>query len=190
MELPARRVVTREAAIMHELVHVLFPNANRFLAEGLAIFLQAQIGGNPAFPNFGRPLHAVAREVLNELVPEHASEHLDAVSIAALDDIATPAPLTLQVNANVYGEEPRGQGRIYPLVGSFIQYLIETRNMERFQTIYSQTPLVPGEQGAWPANRWLSVYDCSLSDVEREWKTMISLALRGSVASAAYQGLN
>ena len=70
IEFPAWRVAARKAAIMHELVHVFFPNGNRLLAEGLAILLQAEIGGNPAFPNFGRPLHGLAREVLSKMVPE------------------------------------------------------------------------------------------------------------------------
>ena len=70
MEFPAWKVVAGEAAITHELVHVYFPNGNRFLAEGLAVYLQATIGGNPAFPNFGRPLHEVTRELLHTMVPE------------------------------------------------------------------------------------------------------------------------
>ena len=40
MEFPTWRVASRKAAIMHELVHVFFPNGNRFLAEGLAVHLQ------------------------------------------------------------------------------------------------------------------------------------------------------
>jgi hypothetical protein len=50
MEFPARRVIARNAAILHELAHVYFPNGNRLLAEGFAIYLQGLIGGNPAFP--------------------------------------------------------------------------------------------------------------------------------------------
>src|SRR5262249_53879857 len=46
MEFPAWKAVAGEAAIAHELVHVYFPNGNRLLAEGLAVFLQAEIGGN------------------------------------------------------------------------------------------------------------------------------------------------
>jgi hypothetical protein len=177
MELPAWRVVTGKAAIMHELVHVLFPNGNRFLAEGLAIYLQAEIGGNPAFPNFGRPLHAVAREVLQELAPEceaRPSATLDAICLAQLDAIATPAPLTLQVRSNFCGEEPRGQGRIYPLAGSFTQHLVATHGLEPFRSIYFQTPLVPQKQSRGQADRWLRVYGCSLADLEREWKSMIA----------------
>jgi hypothetical protein len=177
MELPAWRVAARKAAIMHELVHLVFPNANRFLAEGLAIYLQAEIGGNPAFPNFGRPLHVVAREVLQELVPEFASgqpDRLDAVRLAELDAIATPEPLTLRIGARVLGEEPRGQARIYPLAGSFTQHLVESHGLERFRALYSQTSLVPLVQNAGPADRWLGIYGLSLTDLERGWKSMIA----------------
>jgi hypothetical protein len=95
IELPAWKVVAAEAAIAHELAHVFFPNGNRFLAEGLAIYLQARIGGNPAFPNFGRPLHATALEVLRRMVPEFAAGDLgalDAVHLSGLDRIASARP--------------------------------------------------------------------------------------------------
>jgi len=176
MEIPASRAASGRAAIMHELVHILLPNANRFLAEALAIYLQAAIGGNPAFPNFGRPLHGAAREVLRKLVPEFGaglSSHLDMVRLASLDAIATPAPLTLRVGDDFYGEDQRGQVSIYPLVGSFAQHLVEAHGLERFQTIYSQTPLVPFEQSTGAAGRWRGVYGCSLAELEREWKLMI-----------------
>ena len=124
MELPTWRVATGKSAILHELVHVLFPNANRFMAEGLAIYLQAKIGGNSAFPNFGRPLHHVARDALQELkLLSSECERVDEGLLTQLDAIATPGPLTLRIGSHVFGEEPRGQGRIYPLVGSFAQYL-------------------------------------------------------------------
>jgi hypothetical protein len=177
MELPAWRVVTGKAAIMHELVHVLFPSGNRFLAEGLAIYLQAAIGSNPAFPNFGRPLHVVTREILSELVPEFAAGDFACratIDLAELDAIATPAPLTLHIGSSFYGEEPRGQARIYPLVGSFAQHLIDAHGLERFHAIYSQTPLVPLEQNAGAADRWLRVYGRTLGELEHEWKSMIA----------------
>jgi hypothetical protein len=186
MEVPAWRAVTGKAAIMHELVHVLFPSANRLLAEGLAIYLHAEIGGNPAFPNFGAPLHVVARAVLQELVPEFAAgRSLDAVSLAELDAIATPSPLTLHVGSSFHGEEPRGQGRIYPLAGSFVAHLIEARGLERFHVLYSQTPLVPLVQNAGPADRWDSVYGLPLADLEREWKSMIARQEPASTASTS-----
>jgi hypothetical protein len=177
MEFPARRVIARKAAIAHELTHIFFPNGSRFLAEGLAVYLQAEIGGNPAFPNFGRPLHELACELLQKMVPEFTpgkSNGLDKIRIAGLDEIATPAPLELEVGEDFYGEGPRGQAHLYPVAGSFIQFLIDAHGMERFRTLYMRTPLVPLQQNAGPPARWMDVYGVSLAALEAEWKTLIA----------------
>jgi hypothetical protein len=177
MEFPAWRVIARKAAITHELAHVFFPNGNRFLAEGLAVYLQAEIGGNPAFPNFGRPLHKLVSELLQEIVPEFSSgdpQSLDCLHLAELDKIATPSPLTLKIRQDFYGEEPRGQACIYPIAGSFVQFLIETHGMEKFRALYQQTPLVPLTQSAGTPDRWQDIYGLSLVDLENEWKSLIA----------------
>jgi hypothetical protein len=176
MEFPAGRIIARKAAIAHELAHVFFPNGNRFLAEGLAVYLQAAIGGNPAFPNFGKPLHELAGELLQAMVPELALGNprgFDKIRITELDRIATPAPLELEVGEDFYGEGARGQAHIYPVAGSFTQFLVDTRGMERFRTLYLRTPLVPLQQNAGPPGRWLDVYGASLAALEDEWKTLI-----------------
>ena len=176
MEFPGWRVMSCKAAITHELVHVLFPNGNRFLAEGLAVHLQAAIGGNPAFPNFGKPLHDRARELLQEMIPgflDGDPKSLEQLHLSELDEIATPNPLTLRVGQEFYGEEPRGQARIYSIVGSFVQFLIETRGTEKFGALYEQTPLLPSARNAGASDRWRNAYDFSLSDLEDEWKSMI-----------------
>ncbi len=149
MEFPTWRVAAGKAAITHELVHVYYPNGNRFLAEGLAIYVQALIGGNPAFPNFGRPLHAQAFDVTCEMVPAFAPGNMSALAVlclAGLERIATPNPLALQVGETFYGVEPRGQARLYPMAGSFVQFLIESRGLARFRELYARTPLIPGQQ--------------------------------------------
>jgi hypothetical protein len=177
MEFPAWRVSARKAAIAHELVHVFFPNGNRFLAEGLAVYLQAEIGGNPAFPNFGRPLHELVRELLQEMVPGFSRgdpASLEQIRLAELDKIATPGPLVLSVGQDFYGEEPRGQARIYPIAGSFVQFLVETRGLEKFREIYLKTPLVPLTQDAGLPDRWKNVYNVSLAALECEWKIFIA----------------
>lgn len=178
MEFPAFRVAARKAAIAHELVHVFFPNANRLLAEGLAIYLQAEIGGNPAFPNFGKPLHGLVRERLREMLPGFTQgdpASLDSIRLAELDTIATPNPLALRVGDVFYGEEPRGQGRIYPIAGSFIQFLIDTRGTEKFRALYLQTPLVPSVQNAGRPDRWEGVYGRTIAELETEWKALIAI---------------
>jgi hypothetical protein len=176
MEFPARRAVARNAAILHELVHVLFPGGNRLLAEGLAVYLQAEIGGNPAFPNFGRPLHAVARETLRRMIGGFAKGEAPspaALRLAELDRVATPAPLTLHVGARLYGEDALGQGLIYPLVGSFVQALIEQHGLAAFEQLYRMTPLTPRVLDAGAPARWQQVYGCSFSTLEAEWKARI-----------------
>ena len=177
MEFPAWRVTARKAAILHELVHVYFPNANRLLAEGLAIYLQAKIGGNPAFPNFGRSLHAIARRVAGELVPAFVrgdAKRLDDIRLADLDAIATPSPLELRVGRKLYGEDPHGQARIYPIAGSFVQFLVETYGMARFRALYLQSPLVAGRCDAGSRERWTLAYGLSLRQLEVAWKTFIA----------------
>jgi hypothetical protein len=177
MEFPAWRVIAGKAAIAHELTHVYFPNGNRFLAEGLAVYLQAEIGGNPAFPNFGRPLHQLVGELLQEMVPEFVPanpQSHNCTQLSELDEIATPSPLTLKIGQDFYGEEPRGQARIYPIAGSFVQFLIETRGMEKFGALYSQTPLVSLVQTAGTPDRWCSIYGISLTELEQEWKSLIA----------------
>ena len=177
MEFPAWRVAPRRSAIAHELVHVAFPNGNRLLAEGLAIYLQAEIGGNPAFPNFGRALHDVAIECMLAMKPTLAGESgatdFDWIELAELDKIATPNPLALTIGDTAYGEEPRGQAHVYPIAGSFAQYLIEEYGTEKFRDLYRLTPLVPHESHAGSPDRWIGVYELSLAELADRWKSCL-----------------
>jgi hypothetical protein len=176
MEVPAWKAIAGEAAIMHELVHIYLPNGNRFLAEGLAIYLQHEIGGNPTFPNFGRPLHQVARELLRAMVPgftDGKPESLDNIHLADLDKIATPSPLRLRVGRDLYENTPTGQAHLYPIAGSFAQFLIETHGTHMFRALYERTPLLPMERNPGSPDRWVDAYGRSLLELEPEWKSMI-----------------
>jgi hypothetical protein len=176
MEFPAWKAIAGEAAILHELVHVYFPNGNRLLAEGLAVFLQATIGRNPTFPNFGRPLHEMMRELAREMVPEFLPgqpESLKKICLTDLDKIATPSPLRLRVGRYLYDNTPVGQAHIYPIAGSFVQFLMETHGTNRFYALFVRTPLVPFRRDAGAPNRWMDVYGLSLTDLELQWKSMI-----------------
>jgi hypothetical protein len=177
MEFPAWKTIAGEAAIAHELVHVYFPNGNRFLAEGLAVYLQAKIGGNPAFPNFGKSLHEMTRELLGEMIAEPVVENsagLEKLRLVDLDKIATPSPLRLRVGRDLYDNNPTGQAHIYPIVGSFVQFLIDSSGCDTFRTLFAMTPLVPFERDAGSPDRWLEVYGLSLPDLERPWKSLIA----------------
>jgi hypothetical protein len=185
MELPAWKIVAGEAAIAHELAHIYFPNGNRFLAEGLAVYLQAKIGGNPAFPNFGRPLDELAIETLRRMLPEFAEgddTSLGKIHLTALDRIATPSGLRMRVGLRLFQVDDGGHAHIYPLVGSFVAYAIERHGLERFRVLYGHTPLRPFERDAGPTDRWAEVYGMTLEDIEQGWKTELA-ALAGRLCA-------
>jgi hypothetical protein len=172
LEFPSWRVVSRKAAILHELSHVYLPNGNRFLAEGLATYLQALLGGNPAFPNFGRSLHGLARDSLLEIV-SGKTDALASVQLAELDATPTPNPLALAAARRRYERQADIQAAIYAVVGSFVEFLIESQGLERFQKLYRTTPLIPGRLGAGAVERWSEIYGRTLADLEAEWKSLI-----------------
>ncbi|HKR60104.1 MAG TPA: hypothetical protein VJS64_10235 [Pyrinomonadaceae bacterium] len=115
MEMPLTVVRAQRSALLHEIVHVYAPNTNRFLAEGLAAYLQQQLGGNPAFPNFGRDLRELARHRLSALT-----------SLEALNNVRTPRPLR-----SVMQEQTA-----YILAGSFVQFLIGNYGLTMLRNLY------------------------------------------------------
>ncbi|MDA0238517.1 MAG: hypothetical protein O3A84_00640, partial [Proteobacteria bacterium] len=108
------------AATIHELVHVYAPNGNRFLAEGLAVYAHDHLKGPDAFPNNGRNLKSLAKDLVGKF------------TIAELDSLATPARM------------PGKQGgrESYILAGSFVKFLIETYSLEKFRGLYALSPLI------------------------------------------------
>ncbi len=140
------------AAITHEIVHVLAPNANRFLAEGLAVYAHNLLRGEPAFPNFGKNLAIEARELAA------------TADIAALDRLATPARLQL----------PNLDSRdAYIVAGSFVGFLIERDGLEIFRKLYDMTPLVARQRDAGAPERWRRAYGVSLEGLVDEWRATL-----------------
>src|SRR5262245_33378924 len=122
MEMPLRAVQNNNSALLHEIVHVYAPNDNRFLAEGLAVYLHQKLAGNAAFPNFGKPLDTEARQQLAEIQ-----------SLDQLNGVRTPRPL-----GTVLPERSA-----YVLAGSFVGFLIEKYGLPEFRKVY--------ESGAYEA---------------------------------------
>src|SRR4029434_1087679 len=114
-EMPLRAVQTNNSALLHEIVHIYAPNDNRFLAEGLAVYLHQKLASNPAFPNFGKSLDAEARVRLREID-----------SLDRLNSVRTPRPLS-----SVLSEESA-----YVLAGSFVGFLIEKYGLPEFRKLY------------------------------------------------------
>jgi hypothetical protein len=115
MEMPLRGVRNNDGALLHEMVHVYAPNDNRFLAEGLAVYLHQRLAGNGAFPNFGKPLDAEAKGLLGDLD-----------SLERLDRVRTPAPLGTVMN----------ERSAYILAGSFVGFLVEKHGLAEFRKLY------------------------------------------------------
>jgi hypothetical protein len=149
----ARVVGMGRAASVHEVTHVFAPNANRFLAEGLAVYAHEFLRGPPAYPNFGRPLHAAAQSYAKQ------------ADIAALERIATPSRLQ---NGGL------GDREAYLVAGSFVQFLIERHGMAKFRRLYAMTPMVPAERNAGSPGRWQAVYDAPLQRLAEQCRQRIN----------------
>ena len=115
MEMPLRRAVGNDGALLHEIVHVYAPSGNRFLAEGIAVCLQARLGGNASIPNFGEKLASLARRRLP-----------DSGTLARLNAVRTPTPLRVVMD----------EMTAYILAGSFVEFLIERYELPRFRILY------------------------------------------------------
>lgn len=145
----AKRVQAGEAATVHEMIHVYAPNANRFLAEGLAVYGHDLLGGPSAYPNFGKSL--------DEIAGRSASREL----ASALERTPTPEPLE---NLSKEGEA---------IAGSFVKFLIDRHGMEKFRALYALTPLVPMKRDAGEFARWQQVYGQSFEDIVGDWLALL-----------------
>lgn len=115
MEMPLTRVREKTSAVLHEIVHIYAPNKNRFLAEGLAVYLQDKLGGNRAFPNFGKNLQTLARDKLSGVN-----------SLEPLNNVTFPRPLRTVMD----------ERSAYILAGAFVGFLIEKYGLAMFRTLY------------------------------------------------------
>lgn len=113
--MPLRRARENTGALLHEIVHIYAPHHNRFLAEGLAVYLHSTLAGNPAFPNFGEDLRRLAVRSLSGVT-----------SLEALHQVRTPRPLSTVMD----------QRTAYILAGSFVGFLIERYELTLFRSVY------------------------------------------------------
>lgn len=153
MRFPTRVVRKGRAATVHEVLHVFAPNANRLLAEGLAVYAHERLHGPTAYPNFGRALHAVAQP------------YAARADIVALERIATPTRLQ---GGGLGGREA------YLVAGSFVRFLIERHGMAKFRQLYAMTPMVPGARNAGGPSRWQIVYGAPLAQLAAQWRQRIA----------------
>jgi hypothetical protein len=144
-----KRVAGGEAATIHEMIHVYAPNANRMLAEGIAVYGHELLGGPSAYPNYGKDLHQAAASRANKDV------------MLKLERAATPKAL----------EEIDKEGET--LSGSFVRFLIERDGMEKFRALYAMTPLVVKGTDPGDIARWAHVYGQDYAALVDAWLTVV-----------------
>jgi hypothetical protein len=173
MEFPAARVKPdprdgkMKAAVAHELTHFYFPNGNRMLAEGFAIYAQDEtrsLGGNDAYPNFETPVHwwVKCQSKLGPLRP--------MIDLKTLDDTVTPLSLNDNLPTLTFSEQ---QLASYLIAGSFVRFLIERYGMNLFHNLYDKTRFVPGRHVVRTKDNWTEVYQKPLASLQIEWNTML-----------------
>src|SRR5262249_24244559 len=128
-----------QATVAHEIIHVYFPNANRMLAEGIAINVQDETMRNRAYPKFGIPVHEslFCYPKKDNSFPSIQSL-LPTIHLPDLDSIGTPKALTVDLTDEFFDEDRMNLA--YLVSGSFVRYLIETYTMDQFQRLYRTTP--------------------------------------------------
>jgi hypothetical protein len=152
--MPGMRV--NNPPLLHQIVHVYAPNANRFLAEGLAVYLQAKLGGDPGYPNFGEDLGPLAARAIKQVG-----------SLEPLDTVRTGQPFGIDPSDN-----PRLKSRFaffaavdrwsaYVVAGSFVGFMIERDGLAQFRALYK----------TWDYKK---TYGKSLKVLEKEWRVSLS----------------
>jgi hypothetical protein len=205
MEFPAHRVVVGEAAIGHELVHVLFPNGNRMLAEGLAVYLQHKLFSRlPVYPNYAEPLEKPVKDFLTQTFPDNPSGALWNMDLDGLGSISTPDDLFMRIGARPFiGGDPANANSppsphetkfLYAVAGSLVEFLLENPigenglfTEDNFGALYQSTPLRPLERDSGAPDRWQKFYkgknsqgksaSYSFKDLALLWKTYMHFIL-------------
>ncbi len=184
IEFPADKVSDVKADIAHEFTHYYFPNGNRMLAEGLAVYVQDETErlpkGNPAYPNFGMPVHEAIK-----CHPHVASPIHPRADLSKLDLLVTPAALTLDSAAFADLDEKKRDQWSYVVAGSFVRFLIATHGMDKFRALYKATPFEAGRKITRATDNWNEIYSPkTLQSLEADWKAMIDAQTTSCVASA------
>jgi hypothetical protein len=205
MEFPAHRVVVGGATIAHELVHVLLPNGNRMLAEGLATYLQHKLLPKlPVFPNYGDPLERVVENFLSKNFPDDSSGALWNMDLDGLESISTPDELFMCIGSHPFiggdpakadsAPDPQQVKFVYSVAGSFVGFLLENPiedngllTESNFGALYQSSPLRPLERDSGDPDRWQKYYrgknsrrqdiSYSFKDLGLLWKTYMHFVL-------------
>lgn len=151
--IPLNVVAKNQTPTINTLTQLVLPNGNRFLAEGLAVYLESEMGPHRSYPNFGKNLE------------ESITPFLGKVNLKKLD--ATPTPF--RINKRIKLSEKQA----LLTAGSFVSYLIIEYGQEPFKKLYEMTPMTQKKILKYSQERYKKIYDKSLTDLEKDWKTWV-----------------
>jgi hypothetical protein len=112
-------IAGRGPAIAHEITHIIAPSRgkpNRYLDEGLGVFIQEKFGGDRSYPNMGEDVHKLTARLIR------------------LEGEITPLKNAEKVRMSSKSGPKRRLA--YLQEGSFARYLIEKYGLENFMTMY------------------------------------------------------
>ena len=141
MEMPLISVKRNSGPLLHEIVHIYAPNDNRFLAEGLAVYLQDKLGGNPISFILDNDLNDLARDRVSQIS-----------SLQLFNSIRTPTPLGKDL------KDVEGRRTAYIIGGSFVGFLIWKYGLSQFKSVYQ-------------SGNYSKMEGKTLEILESEWRT-------------------
>lgn len=112
-------IAGRGPAIVHELTHIIAPSQgkpNRYLDEGLAVFMQEKFGAGKSYPNMGEDVHQVTMRLIKTVG--------EPIPIYKLEETRNSS-LTSNLRRLAYLQE-----------GSFVKYLVEKYGLKDFMAMY------------------------------------------------------
>lgn len=143
VSLPIRFVISKRAAIVHEVTHIIAKHENnRFFSEGLAVYFEERFGEDHGFPNFsGSPLDDLVRSYKDQLMT-----------------------ITKLVNDNeIFRQVGTERRRIaYIEAGSFINFLVVKYGEQKLADLHN----------SWTLN-YKKIYGKNVKELEVEWKKFV-----------------
>jgi hypothetical protein len=164
MTFASLRVRQGRAAIVHELSHVYAPNQARFLAEGLAVYLEETIGNLEAYPTCGISVENRLRDA--------GRPALQSINLATFDRVSVGNGRSLGESVAINPQFVRAENHgvySYLVAGSFVRFLIASRGADKFKTLYEMTPLTPGKCTPLSPERYKVCLGATLPDLQNDW---------------------
>lgn len=150
MSLDEPRTDVPKGPYLHELVHIIaWDWRDLWIREGLAVFVNDELGGYPTYPNYGEPIDAAAAHTLSDSDGERA--------------FAILATVRRVPGAVLYEHKVRRP--FYVQAGSFVKYLWSRLGREKFLQIYRSKD---------PVEAFAQIEGGSLLDAKVAWKESLT----------------